>query len=82
MSSGGIPDLIKNAIAQTIKATESPMPIQYDNKHILIDDSDTKTEKSIGDESSYYDKSSDISDLEILKNSEALLSKYGALYQE
>jgi hypothetical protein len=40
---------------------------------------DAKTEGD-GDESSYYDKSSEISDLEVLKNSEALLSKYGALY--
>lgn len=72
-SGGGIPDMIKNAIAETIKATESPVP-----KHML-EDCDSKTEDG---ESSYYDKSSDISDLEILKNSEALLSKYGALYQE
>ena len=58
-----IPDLIKHAIAETIKATESPNL----NIHIL-------NEKSECDESSYCDKSSDISDLEILNNSEALLS--------
>jgi len=51
----------------------------------MVENCDAKTEgegdeDGDGDESSYYDKSSDISDLEILKNSEALLSKYGALY--
>ena len=65
--------MIKHAIAETIKATESPNPNQ------IAESCDIKTD---GDESSFYDKGSEISDLEILKNSEALLSKYGALYQK
>ena len=69
----GIPELIKNAIAQTIKATES----HRTESQMMTEDPDAQTEE---EETSYFDNRSEISELEVLKNSDSLMNKYGALY--
>ena len=44
---------------------------------MLTEDPDAETEE---EETSYFDNRSEISELEVLKNSDSLMNKYGALY--
>ena len=82
-----IPQFIYKTIAETIEAAESAgLPAKLNGHSALlaaesqpnVEPTDRSAEE---DETSYYDKTSEISDVEVLKNTEALMNKYGALYQ-
>lgn len=82
-----IPQFIYRTIAETIEAAESAGPPAKLNGSgaLLATESQPNVEatdqSAEEDETSYYDKTSEISDVEVLKNTEALMNKYGALYQ-